>query len=210
MEPEKGLDAFERLLSGRPAGQIVVAPILWPVLRGQIAAGAEPPFLQALLGAAAPVEAERARPPLVAQLEAAAPRERLGLLVGFIRQRTLKVLALDPDFPLDTRKPLSEMGLDSLMAVELKNALDAGVGRKLPATLVFEHPTIDALAQHLLDNVLGLAEPVATQPSEADNKAEAAKAPAGPPTALTEEAVSEMSDEEAEAALLQKLLELDE
>jgi acyl carrier protein len=113
------------------------------------------------------------------------------------------VLALEPDYPLDTRKPMNELGFDSLMAVELKNALDAGVGRKLPATLVFEHPTIDALAKHLLENVLALgATPVP------ENKADAAKPVER--AAVSESSVAEMSEEEAEAALLRKLLELDE
>jgi polyketide synthase 12/myxalamid-type polyketide synthase MxaB len=217
IEPEKGLEAFERLLLGRAAGQVIVAPVLWPAMRQRIPHGEEPAFLRPLLAAAAPGEAapeagpapEDGKPALVAQLEAAAPRERLPLLVSFIRERTLKVLALDADHPLDTRKPMNEMGLDSLMAIELKNALDAGVGRKLPATLVFEHPTIEAMAKHLLENVLGLP---ATTPAPAadENKIETAKPAADRTAAVTEELVAEMSEEEAEAALLQKLLELDE
>ncbi len=212
IEPDKGLEAFTRLVLGGANGQMMIAPVLWPALRRQIAAGEEPAFLKPLLEASAPAAkaettaapSDNGKPPLVLTLEAAAPRERLSLLTAFIRDRALKVLALEPDFPLDTRKPMNEMGFDSLMAVELKNALDAGIGRKLPATLVFEHPTIDALAKHLLENVLGLG----GLTREADNKAEAAKPVDRAP--ISEEAVAEMSEEEAEAALLQKLLELDE
>jgi hypothetical protein len=46
--------------------------------------------------------------------------------------------------------PLGELGLDSLLAVELRNALATALGRPLPATLLFDHPTVDALTDHLL------------------------------------------------------------
>ena len=45
--------------------------------------------------------------------------------------------------------PLMEAGLDSLGTVELKNALESLCGSELPATLVFDYPTVSALAAHL-------------------------------------------------------------
>jgi Zn-dependent alcohol dehydrogenase/acyl carrier protein len=216
IEPDKGLDALTRLVLGGANGQVMLAPVLWPALRKQMAAGEEPAFLKPLLDAAAPVTqqpgaeaaADNGKPPLVLKLETAAPRDRLPLLTEFIRERALKVLALEPGYPLDTRTPMNELGFDSLMAVELKNALDAGVGRKLPATLVFEHPTIDGIARHLLENVLALPDSATPSSSRAENKAEDAKPVA--PVAVSEATIAKMSEEEAEAALLRKLLELDE
>jgi len=59
----------------------------------------------------------------------------------------------------DASRPLRELGLDSIGAVRLIDAVGRELGKKLPATLLFEHATLDALADHLLSRVLGLAEP---------------------------------------------------
>ena len=50
---------------------------------------------------------------------------------------------------LDPRKALGAMGLSSLMAMELRNRLEAALGRPLSATLAWNYPTIEALVAHL-------------------------------------------------------------
>jgi hypothetical protein len=85
-----------------------------------------------------------------------AKREVLGELVETLVRRILGL----GDLPLEQQRPFAELGLDSLMAVELRNALGAAIGRVLPTSLVFDHPTADALVAYLAME-LGLAAPLA-------------------------------------------------
>ncbi|HEY7509195.1 MAG TPA: acyl carrier protein, partial [Vicinamibacteria bacterium] len=97
----------------------------------------------------------------------------------------------------DPRRGLMDLGLDSLMAVELRNRLASGLGLEepLPATLVFDHPTIEAIARYLGEDVLALDAPEAPAPGDGQE--------AGREVRAAE--VAQLSDEEVEALLIQKL-----
>src|SRR3546814_15540070 len=59
----------------------------------------------------------------------------------------------DPD-AIDEERALRDLGLDSLMSVELRNALVAKLDCKLPATLLFDHPSVSALARFVAAEAL--------------------------------------------------------
>ena len=87
------------------------------------------------------------------RLEAAAPGRRPALLRNIVRETSLRVLGLtEANGPADSA-PLSEFGLDSLLAVELRNALGKSLGMALSATLLFDHPTIEALSEFLWNEI---------------------------------------------------------
>ncbi|WP_437758348.1 SDR family NAD(P)-dependent oxidoreductase [Sorangium sp. So ce1389] len=65
-----------------------------------------------------------------------------------VRGHVAQVLGLSSS-SVDAARPLQELGFDSLMAVELRNRLAAELGQALPATLVFDYPTADRLADYL-------------------------------------------------------------
>ncbi len=155
--PDQGVQAFEELL-GFDFPQVLVAPVQWPQLARRFS-GSLPPFLSFFASnSAAPAKKEVSREDAVflAALAKAPEKERPEMLIGFIQAQIIHVLGLAPSHVFDSRQPLSELGLDSLMAVELRNALGNAIGRPLPATVLFDFPTIEGLATYVIDKVLGL------------------------------------------------------
>ena len=134
---------------------------------------------------------------LVARLASQTAGERTEELVEFVRGHVTAVLRLSPAKAPRRTQRLMDIGVDSLMAVELAGRLAAGLGRErsLRSTLIFEHPTIQAIAEYIersvLDFPLGVGEDKAkleTNRSVAD--------------------LSEISDVEVEQMLLAKLKQL--
>lgn len=124
---------------------------------------------------------------------------RSEVLQEYLRQQAAKVLGLPGAGAVDTFKPLYDLGMDSLMAVEIRNGLGAALGTTLPATVLFDYPTIEGLAAYLDREVLtpdaGSEAPPAPELSREKN-------------AVREERVQqliEMSDEEVERILAGKL-----
>ena len=78
------------------------------------------------------------------------------MLLEVVSKEAGVVLGLAPGGGLEPGRPLGELGLDSLMAIELRNRLSACTGLVLPATLLFDYPTPAALGGYL-GALLGVA-----------------------------------------------------
>ena len=80
--------------------------------------------------------------------------KRRNILFSRVEIAAVKSLGLDSSDIIDPHQPLSELGLDSLMAVELRNSLSRLVGQHLPATLLFNYPSLGELVEYLANEVL--------------------------------------------------------
>jgi NADPH:quinone reductase-like Zn-dependent oxidoreductase/NADP-dependent 3-hydroxy acid dehydrogenase YdfG/acyl carrier protein len=152
ISPEQGANLLARALGEAPA-HVVVLPVDWAALGRALPSGAVPPLLEDFV-AAQGAEAAAGRDRLVAELRALAPGRRRDALVERLTRQAATVLGLDPRAAVDPARPLAELGLDSLTGVELANVVGRMTGVALPATALFDHPTLDALAQHLLDQLV--------------------------------------------------------
>jgi polyketide synthase 12 len=90
-----------------------------------------------------------ARAALTGRLAAMTEHERLRSLVELVREEAAVVLRHDGTDGIQGARAFKELGFDSLTAVELRNRLQAATGLRLPAAVVFDHPTPAALATHL-------------------------------------------------------------
>jgi myxalamid-type polyketide synthase MxaE and MxaD len=112
--------------------------------------------LRFLAELAPPPAAHPPAPDMRAQLLAIPPgRNRRLLLEDYLAARMGQVLRLEAS-QIDRRKPIGDFGFDSLMALELRNVLEAGLGIQLSATLIWRYPAFGALTNHLAER-LGLA-----------------------------------------------------
>jgi len=151
----EAFDALERALQLDRA-QLGILRVDWKRWSASSAAG-QPLVSDLVRGAtvAAPAP-RRATTSIADRLHAAAEEERLDLLRDFTAGEVAASLGFARDHRLDVQRPLMELGVDSLVAVELRNALVKATGCALPATLTFQFPTIGAIAAHLFD-ALGFA-----------------------------------------------------
>jgi acyl transferase domain-containing protein/acyl carrier protein len=135
--------------------QFVVASVDWHVLKPVYEAKRHRPFLEHI--GQGEVIARRTRPQktadeksdFLALFRAARPADRLQVLIGFVRDQVARVLEFGAGQNIDIQQGLFEMGLDSLMAIELKNHLETGIEQSLPSTLIFNYPTIREIAKYL-------------------------------------------------------------
>jgi acyl carrier protein len=207
--PEQGLKLLEQLLLGPAPAQVGITPVNWPLFLRHFKGGT-PAFLADISPqeqAATTLVEQQAQPQatILDQLAEAPLNRRRGLLLGYLQEQARKVLGLDSVQAVGERTPLNELGLDSLMAVELRNLLGSSLGLKkaLPATLVFDYPTIEAMTDYLGRETALLEPDGQVEERQAEVQPELEQAGAGVIDLLAQ--VEELSDEEVDRLFAQQL-----
>jgi acyl carrier protein len=158
MTPAQGISVLERLLQA-DAAQVIAAPMDWQRFNEQMGPGWTQELLADILASVGDVSRPSEQyaapvPGLPAEFASAASPRRRQLVATFVRDTTLRTLGIDALKQVEPATPLTELGLDSLLAVELRNTLGTGLAKKLPVSLLFDYPTINALITYLLDEVM--------------------------------------------------------
>jgi acyl transferase domain-containing protein/NAD(P)-dependent dehydrogenase (short-subunit alcohol dehydrogenase family)/acyl carrier protein len=138
-------------------------------LRTRARGGTLQPLLRNLVRVPAREADGAARGSLARRLRAALESERARMALDAVREEVAVVLGYASAQTIDPQRPFRELGFDSLTAVELRNRLCVSTGLRLPATLVFDHPTAAALGDRLLAEVFPDAEQARDlEPGEAE------------------------------------------
>ncbi|WP_433390866.1 SDR family NAD(P)-dependent oxidoreductase [Micromonospora sp. KLBMP9576] len=93
--------------------------------------------------------------PLGVRLAGLSEQAAADVLLDLVRTRVALLLGHPDGDAVDPGRAFTELGFDSLAALELRNQLNAATGLRLPATLTFDHPSTQAVADHLAETVRG-------------------------------------------------------
>ena len=199
MPPAQATEALEYLLTA-DTPQAVVAHVDWNVFKPVYESRRRRPLFEKIEARAGRVVDAAAVARLRERLNSALPRERKDVLLAHVGDEVARVLGFAPGEQLDPERGLNELGLDSLMAVELKNQLELSLGVSLPPTVAFDYPSIEALTGYLAKDVLKL-DAVPEPPSVPQGN--------GARASLAAE-IQRLSEEEALDLLLDELKVIDE
>jgi len=164
MPAREAFDALGRLLGG-PEPQTIVARIDWNVVKPRLEAGRSRPFLSTVVPQSAQTRSQDKQaydtpgPSLLERLANGSPASRKDLLAEFVRTEVAAVLGLRTPDLVDPSRSLFNIGMDSLMAIELKTRLERAVAAPLPSALAFNYPTVTDLVR-FLDSIVPEAVPI--------------------------------------------------
>ncbi|MGV9612822.1 type I polyketide synthase [Nocardia xishanensis] len=163
LSEDQGLALFDAA-TGIDAAAIVLARLDLDAVRGTgfavpaLFTGLIPQRRRASSGAATALRVRLASTP---------DSERLGVLIEIVRGQVATILGHQNASAVEADRAFNELGFDSITAIEFRNALKAATGLPLPATLVFDYPTPQALAEYLAEEFSGASRDIEVTASRA-------------------------------------------
>ncbi|RJQ92483.1 type I polyketide synthase, partial [Amycolatopsis panacis] len=160
LSPAEGLALFD-LATSMPAPVAVPVKLDVAGLRAHAKASPVPPLLRALARAggrrSAAAGGAAQADELKRRLAGLSPADAETVLLSVVRGQAAVALGHSGAEAIEPSRAFTELGFDSLSAVELRNSLGAATGLRLPTTLIFDYPTPDALAKFLQSEVVPAA-----------------------------------------------------
>ncbi|PZG50611.1 hypothetical protein C1I98_10100 [Spongiactinospora gelatinilytica] len=156
-EVDEALTLFDHALTTDAAG---VVPVRYDLAALRARGDTLPHLLRGLLpkerrtAATTATNAEAFR----GKLDALSPEERDQAVLDLVRTHVATVLGHRSADAIGPQRAFQELGFDSLGAVELRNGLNAATGLRLPATVIFDHPNAQALAERIRKEMAGSEE----------------------------------------------------
>ena len=204
MPVDRALAALECLITSRQDSAIV-ASVDWSALRAIYEVRRSRPLFAEMQGhARSESGAASARKPagsesdVRSKLRKASPARRRDILIAHLRAHAGSILGFEPSRAIELDQGLFDMGMDSLMSVELKGRLERSLGVPLPSTLTFNYPSIRALTDYLLSEALVFNSASSLETTDL--------APASPNTPDALEYAGRLCDDASEEELASELL----
>ena len=189
LETGAALEVLERAI-GSSVSVVVAAQVDWPQFRSLVESRRPGSLMAHLSEESANHPKANVLRALRSELDTLGSQSGTGMLKDFVEITVAGVLRLQEGNRPEPRQGFSDMGIDSLMAIEIRNRVGAGLGLSLAATLVFNYPNIELLTRHL--GALIWPHP---GPKVSAGTSEQAR-------------IESMSEAEAEALLLRKIEEM--
>jgi SAM-dependent methyltransferase/short-subunit dehydrogenase/acyl carrier protein len=156
MSSEKVFNIFGNLIDSSRA-QVMIANMDWNILKPVLESQRTRPLLEKFGNVhGMQTQVRVASVPKTASLHRVmdlTPENRRQSIEAFVQEQAARVLGFRSDEVLPVEVPLTDLGLDSLMAVDLKNRLQAGLGQDLSPTVVFDYPSVSEMVG-LLETML--------------------------------------------------------
>ncbi|QYO68332.1 aminotransferase class I/II-fold pyridoxal phosphate-dependent enzyme [Leptolyngbya sp. 7M] len=171
IDPVEGVRALERLLQ-KNVTQVSVLPMDWPTFRMQMPnrtlplvrdlvsevpmAASQSSQLPTSQAPSSPIASNPVSSNPVSSnstspvLQLASTTDQAAALQNQIREQLARVLGFSSAEAVDPQENFGDLGMDSLMAVEFRNRLEASLGCPIPQTLAFDYPTVSLLTDYLL------------------------------------------------------------
>ena len=164
-----GLSALDQLIAA-PVTQAAVLALDWQRLGERLEADERPSLFDELV----PAQRRRARaqmPSLRERLATLPPSDAQRELLLHVEGEVRKIMGLADARAIDGKQGFFELGMDSLMALDLKNRLQQSLRHPLPPTFLFNYPNLDSLQSYLAAELLGVRTPADADAADQESAA---------------------------------------